>query len=338
MLNEQLGDEADDDAHNPFAMLGTDDFDAADPDLFAPFSATMERLLEQVDGLLADGQGPNVSIATKVKGQLVNLSKRYNSYASGHLAQMALAPKPQTSPSFRHHESVPPDNSRQTPFVPRPWDGRSIAPVLLSEAEQQSERTSLSYHYPHPFEAALREVEHAAEQLVAPATPRPRAAHFDVDSMRGAGDGSNGWTWIDTEAGLAAMTKALVTEVESLKLASGGGGAIAIDLEHHSLRSFQGLTCLLQLSSDSHDYIVDCLAPAVRPSLGGALGPILSDPGVVKVFHGANSDVMWLQRDFGLYVLNMFDTGQAARCGTPPLPPHARVRCPCLPAYGHRRL
>ena len=29
--------------------------------------------------------------------------------------------------------------------------------------------------------------------------------------------------------------------------------------------------------------------------------------------HGADSDVLWLQRDFGLYVVALFDTGQAAR-------------------------
>ena len=32
-----------------------------------------------------------------------------------------------------------------------------------------------------------------------------------------------------------------------------------------------------------------------------------------KVFHGADMDIGWLQRDFGIYVVNMFDTGQAAR-------------------------
>jgi exosome complex exonuclease RRP6 len=31
------------------------------------------------------------------------------------------------------------------------------------------------------------------------------------------------------------------------------------------------------------------------------------------VFHGADSDIVWLQRDFGIYVVNMYDTGQAAR-------------------------
>ncbi|CAF5216955.1 unnamed protein product, partial [Rotaria magnacalcarata] len=31
------------------------------------------------------------------------------------------------------------------------------------------------------------------------------------------------------------------------------------------------------------------------------------------VFHGADSDIEWLQKDFGLYIVNMFDTHQASR-------------------------
>lgn len=34
---------------------------------------------------------------------------------------------------------------------------------------------------------------------------------------------------------------------------------------------------------------------------------------VVKVLHGADKDIQWLQRDFGIYMANMFDTGQASR-------------------------
>ena len=29
--------------------------------------------------------------------------------------------------------------------------------------------------------------------------------------------------------------------------------------------------------------------------------------------HGADSDIDWLQRDLGVYIVNMFDTGQASR-------------------------
>lgn len=32
-----------------------------------------------------------------------------------------------------------------------------------------------------------------------------------------------------------------------------------------------------------------------------------------QVFHGAEHDIEWLQRDFGIYVVNMFDTGRAMR-------------------------
>lgn len=47
-----------------------------------------------------------------------------------------------------------------------------------------------------------------------------------------------------------------------------------------------------------------------RPPAGPALAAVFADPGVVKVLHGADSDVVWLQRDYGLFLCNMFDTGQ----------------------------
>ncbi|CAM9888257.1 unnamed protein product, partial [Sphacelaria rigidula] len=72
-------------------------------------------------------------------------------------------------------------------------------------------------------------------------------------------------------------------------------------------RSFQGLVCLMQLSTRSRDYIVD--AVKLRGDIGKLL-PIFTDPSIVKVLHGSDSDILWLQRDLSLYVVNMFDTGQ----------------------------
>jgi ribonuclease D len=85
---------------------------------------------------------------------------------------------------------------------------------------------------------------------------------------------------------------------------------IAIDLEHHSFRSYQGFTCLIQISTRDKDYIIDPF-----PIWGSIelLLDVFTNPGIIKVLHGADSDVLWLQRDFGLYIVNMFDTGQAAR-------------------------
>ena len=67
----------------------------------------------------------------------------------------------------------------------------------------------------------------------------------------------------------------------------------------------------MQISNREEDFIVDTLA--LKKHLGDALRGIFDDPKVTKVLHGADHDVEWLQRDFGLYIVNMFDTGQAAR-------------------------
>ncbi|XP_044134265.1 exosome component 10 [Bufo gargarizans] len=84
----------------------------------------------------------------------------------------------------------------------------------------------------------------------------------------------------------------------------------AVDLEHHSYRSFLGLTCLMQISTRTDDYMIDVLE--LRSDLY-ILNESFTNPAIVKVLHGADSDIEWLQKDFGLYVVNMFDTHQAAR-------------------------
>ncbi|KZC08697.1 Exosome component 10 [Dufourea novaeangliae] len=85
---------------------------------------------------------------------------------------------------------------------------------------------------------------------------------------------------------------------------------IAVDLEHHSYRTFQGITCLMQISTGDTDYIVDTLS--LRSELH-ELNEIFTKPTILKVFHGADLDIQWLQRDLSLYVVNMFDTHQAAK-------------------------
>ena len=74
---------------------------------------------------------------------------------------------------------------------------------------------------------------------------------------------------------------------------------------------FQGFTCVMQVSTRQMDFVVDALE--LRGLIRDALGPVMADPSKMKVFHGADMDVQWLQRDFGIYVVGMFDTGQAAR-------------------------
>ncbi|KVI09493.1 3'-5' exonuclease domain-containing protein [Cynara cardunculus var. scolymus] len=105
-----------------------------------------------------------------------------------------------------------------------------------------------------------------------------------------------------------------VQEVKDLKELAAklrDANEFAVDLEHNQYRSFQGLTCLMQISTRTEDFIVDTLK--LRIHIGPYLREVFKDPTKRKVMHGADRDIIWLQRDFGIYVCNMFDTGQASK-------------------------
>ncbi|XP_062113570.1 protein RRP6-like 2 [Humulus lupulus] len=105
-----------------------------------------------------------------------------------------------------------------------------------------------------------------------------------------------------------------VEEVKDLKDLAAKLRAVnefAVDLEHNQYRSFQGLTCLIQISTRTEDFVIDALK--LRIHIGPYLREVFKDPTKRKVMHGADRDIFWLQRDFGIYICNMFDTGQASR-------------------------
>ncbi|EAK88196.1 RRPp/PMC2 like exosome 3'-5' exoribonuclease subunit with an RNAseD domain and an HRDc domain [Cryptosporidium parvum Iowa II] len=85
---------------------------------------------------------------------------------------------------------------------------------------------------------------------------------------------------------------------------------LAIDVEHHSNQSYKGFVSLIQLSTRTHDYIID---PFNLFNEIQMLNELTANPKILKVLHGSDYDIIWLQRDFSVYIVNMFDTGQAAR-------------------------
>lgn len=109
------------------------------------------------------------------------------------------------------------------------------------------------------------------------------------------------FTFVDTEKELLAVAERFSKCTE-----------IAIDLEHHDRRSFLGFTCLIQMSTRHEDVVFDVIN-LWSEKVHSALADIFADPDITKVLHGADNDIEWLERDFGLYIVNMFDTGQAAR-------------------------
>jgi ribonuclease D len=104
--------------------------------------------------------------------------------------------------------------------------------------------------------------------------------------------------WVDTASGLAAMLDRLHEEP-----------TLAVDTESNSLYVYQEQVCLIQISIPGADYLVD---PLTLEDLS-ALGPILADPAVQKVIHGADYDLIGLDRDFGFRVAGLFDTMWASR-------------------------
>ena len=105
--------------------------------------------------------------------------------------------------------------------------------------------------------------------------------------------------WIRTSEELADLARSLA-ECRT----------IALDTESDSLYHHFEKVCLVQIATDRGDAVlVDSLA--VRDL--SPLGPVLADPGIVKVLHGADYDVTTLKRDFDVSFANLFDTMIAAR-------------------------
>lgn len=105
--------------------------------------------------------------------------------------------------------------------------------------------------------------------------------------------------WVDAEEGLADLIADL-----------SGQQMIAVDLEHHSMHSYHGVTSLMQISTPEKDYLIDTIR--LRTSIP-KLAPIFADPAVLKIMHGAESDTAWLQRDFNIFIVGLFDTFFAAK-------------------------
>jgi ribonuclease D len=105
--------------------------------------------------------------------------------------------------------------------------------------------------------------------------------------------------WIRTAEALAELARRLE-----------GCRAIGLDTESDSLYHHFEKVCLVQVATDGGEsFLVDTL---VLRDLS-PLAPVMADPGLVKVLHGADYDVTTLKRDFAFSFAALFDTMIAAR-------------------------
>jgi ribonuclease D len=89
---------------------------------------------------------------------------------------------------------------------------------------------------------------------------------------------------------------------------------IAFDVECYNVSKYTQLTCLLQVTSNvGKEYVIDTLAPGVWDKVHG-LAPLFADPSIVKIGHSLGGlDARSLHRDFGIFLVNAFDTYEASR-------------------------
>ncbi|CAG9467815.1 unnamed protein product [Pedinophyceae sp. YPF-701] len=182
-------------------------------------------------------------------------------------------------PQLYFHDKV--DNASRA-WVPRTW--RDLATGTVHAAPPDGDSGAV----PAEYQDAIDALDYPGHLLrcAEPQPPQPEV--------------TTPLAFVDTEEQLAECAAHLAAQPE-----------IAVDLEHHDLRSFQGFTCLIQVSSRTRDFVIDALV--LRHAIPSALGPVFEDPKIVKVLHGADMDVKWLQRDFGIWIVTLFDTGIAAR-------------------------
>jgi ribonuclease D len=84
---------------------------------------------------------------------------------------------------------------------------------------------------------------------------------------------------------------------------------LAVDSESNSYFAYRPRICLIQISANNKDFILD---PLTLKDLTG-LGRILSDPSIEKIIHAAENDLIGFKRDYRFQVINIFDTSLACR-------------------------
>uniref|UniRef100_A0A8C8M6C3 Exosome complex component 10 n=1 Tax=Oncorhynchus tshawytscha TaxID=74940 RepID=A0A8C8M6C3_ONCTS len=267
-------------------------------------------ILEKVGILLDDAAGVNRSQQPVMpagfqppKIVVSSWNRKGGDSGSGRSSETfrLLQAKNVTRPQLKFREKV--DNSN-TPFTPkifvkpnaikplpscrsqRPED-LDVPAALADFIHQQRTQEHVEDMFAHPYQY---ELDHLAlpENLLSKPEPQMYKPLAETKC-----------SFIDNLEDLVAVNEKLAKTSE-----------FAVDLEHHSYRSFLGITCLMQISTRDEDFIIDTLE--LRSELY-ILNEAFTDPTIVKVFHGADSDIEWLQKDLGLYIVNMFDTHQASR-------------------------
>ena len=134
------------------------------------------------------------------------------------------------------------DNSRNRPFYPRlTYKPHAIVPLDLTEQQTPVSNSSSSSvtdivvngpstFYAHPYESELRKLKYGNWQLSQP--------NFTIPQLTVPIPDERPFAYVETKNELRTLVSEII---------SSDAKEIALDLENHSFRSFQGISCLLQV-------------------------------------------------------------------------------------------
>ncbi|KAI9254611.1 ribonuclease H-like domain-containing protein [Phascolomyces articulosus] len=236
----------------------------------------IDSLLEKADVCLDEMTGQKGRKPEQIKQKPTEVAQ----VSKGKLEYKLLHASNIVRPQMKFKDRV--DNSNSTPFIRKIKEKPHAMVPLNFETIDEAEEGKATPSLPHPYEYEIKHITYPEFMF----EEKEPVMYEPFDTTTAA--------WVDDDESLEKMMDELAKAKE-----------IAIDLEHHNYRSYQGFTCLMQVSTRDHDFIVDTLE--LRDRLW-KLNEYFADPNVVKVLHGADSDIIWLQRDFGLYIVNLFDT------------------------------
>lgn len=261
----------------------------------------VDRLFERTDMCLDDylGRKKEPAIAVSALPNQSNNSSKKPPAPRGRLDSALQHASHLPKPQLLFNTKV--DNWNESPYIPartleHKWCARVPLGYIFHDQDEGSgideeEKQKLSAH-PYYYE------------LTHPTFPthlfRPTPTTILPASLTGTDVSKH--IYVSTPSALLSMATKLKAAKE-----------IAVDLEHHSYRTYRGFLCLMQISTREEDFIIDLLVPSVRDSISNTLSEIFADPEIVKVFHGAESDIVWLQQDFNIFVVGLFDTYHASR-------------------------
>ncbi|KAL6721130.1 exosome nuclease subunit [Lecanora helva] len=250
-------------------------------DNWGGFVDVFDNLLEKADACLDEYSGTVRRLSRTEADQIKIAASKVEERRLGNAYRSQNIPKPQVL------FDILPNNNVLTPFKPLlTFKPHSITP--LDQSLVLVDSSNGLHKYKHPYESEIKQYRYPAETYEK-AEP---VLYMPFESTRAS--------FVDTPEALLSM-------LDELK----GVREVAVDLEHHDEHSYAGLVSLMQISTRNKDWIIDALKPW-RQQLQ-ILNEVFANPAVLKVFHGAYMDIIWLQRDFGLYVVGLFDTFHASR-------------------------